>query len=140
MQELHSSLLPAEEIIKTLKDYSINELSLSTHRLKAYHCTPQAAFPKEEIEVEGRSIRVDILIWKPDDPNVKIIVKCDGYDPHSDRDTFRKDRKRDRKLQDSGYCVRRYSGSEINNTPFECAADLIDFLKRRPVLSFVSSD
>lgn len=148
MQELHSSLLPAKDIIKSLKDYSISELLLAKYRLEAYHCTPQAAFPKEEIDVEGCSIRVDILIWKPDDPNVKVIVECDGYDIHHDPSadrlkhfkTFIKDRKRDRKLQDLGYCVRRYSGTEINNTPFECAADLIDFLMRRPVLSFAKSD
>lgn len=130
---------------KKLEDF-ITEFVLEDYRLNAYHCTPQAEFP--EILIDGESIRADILIWKPDDDSVKLVVECDGYDTHHDPNedrlkhfkTFIKDRKRDRKLQDLGYCVRRYSGTEINKTPFECAADLITFLQRNPVLLFSERD
>ena len=48
-------------------------------------------------------------------PKDKIAIYCDGYKFHKDRDSFQKDRQQSRDLQLQGWCVLRFSGSEILN-------------------------
>lgn len=88
----------------------------------SFHFSLQAGFP-------DLKVRTDLLIWVPCRPEVKIIVECDGYEWHSGKTTFVSDRKRDRKLRALGYEVLRFSGSEIYNTPVECALELYGILR-----------
>ena len=48
-------------------------------------------------------------------PEAKIAIYCDGYEYHSGRDSFQKDRQQSRELQLQGWSVLRFSGSEILN-------------------------
>ena len=48
-------------------------------------------------------------------PKAKIAIFCDGYKYHNDSDSFQKDRQQSRDLQLQGWCVLRFSGSEILN-------------------------
>jgi hypothetical protein len=91
-----------------------------------YAFTMQAGFP--EIRVGGRSIRADLLVWIPEKPACRIIVECDGYDYHKDKDRFTSDRQRDRALKLQGYDVLRYSGSEIYRRPVETSFDFFNVL------------
>jgi len=93
----------------------------------SYHLIPQAGLP--EIKVEGRSIRVDLLIWVPGDESVKIVVECDGYAYHSSKVSFQNDRIRDRMLQMNGYRVIRFSGAEINRDPIKISSQIFDLLE-----------
>jgi hypothetical protein len=97
--------------------------------LNEYHLTLQAGFPN--IKIEGKSIRVDMFFWIPAESNFNLIVECDGFEFHSDKDSFIKDRKRDRILKSKNFDVLRYSGSEIYNDPLGTASDLFDHLLER---------
>ena len=48
-------------------------------------------------------------------PKDKIAIFCDGFKYHNDSDSFQKDRQQSRDLQLQGWCVLRFSGSEILN-------------------------
>jgi len=89
---------------------------------EAFQIIPQAGFPK--LKVNDKSIRVDLLIWVGLRPDVKIVVECDGFEWHRDRETFTSDRQRDRLLQANGYQVIRCSGHEIYHQPVDCGMDL----------------
>ena len=59
----------------------------------------------------------DLPVTLPDFafPDAKIAIYCDGYDHHSDTDSFQKDRQQSRDLQLQGWCVLRFTGAEILN-------------------------
>jgi hypothetical protein len=86
----------------------------------------QPRFP--EIRVEGRSLRADALVYIPGNPNARIIVECDGWVYHRDKQSFRRDRARDRAFTDSGYIVRRYAGAEIHESVFDASYDLVEYI------------
>lgn len=92
----------------------------------SYHITIQASFPR--IIIEDHSIRTDLLIWIPSDIQNRIIVECDGFAYHNTKESFKKDRIRDRQLQLNGYKVIRFSGSEINKDPIKVSNELFDLL------------
>lgn len=112
-----------EEIIDILSYRHLRK----TFEFNSYHITPQAAFP--DFKIDNRSIRTDFFIWVPNDPSVKIIVECDGFEFHNTKASFINDRKRDRLFQLKGYRVIRYSGSELYNDPVETSSNLFDLLK-----------
>jgi hypothetical protein len=92
------------------------------------HITPQAGFPN--LKINDKSIRVDIYLWVPGNPDIKIVVECDGYQYHSDKHTFENDRARDRLLQLNGYRIIRFSGTEINRNPVKVSNELFDLLEK----------
>ena len=56
----------------------------------------------------------------------KLIIECDGHDYHErTKEQARKDKSRDRKLQSLGFPVYRYTGSELFQDPFACAAQVL---------------
>lgn len=85
--------------------------------------------PKLEIDGLG-NIRPDAIAWSKDAFCAGVVIECDGYEFHSSKESFISDRKRDRALQDYGFQVRRYSGSEIVADPLgvgiELAGRLLD--------------
>jgi hypothetical protein len=93
----------------------------------AYHLTLQAGFP--QFIIDEKSTRVDILIWSPDNENLKLIVECDGFQYHNTKETFARDRKRDRLFQSKGYQVVRFSGTEIFKDPVGVSVELFDFIQ-----------
>lgn len=53
------------------------------------------------------------------------IVECDGHDFHEKtKDQARRDKKRDRKLQSSGFRILRFTGSEIWASPNSCLEEI----------------
>lgn len=58
--------------------------------------------------------RVDFLITYPFMAASGVVVECDGHDFHErTKEQAARDRKRDRRLQQLGYVVLRFTGSEI---------------------------
>jgi hypothetical protein len=91
------------------------------------------------MKLDGKTIRPDLAVWVPADPSIKIIAECDGFAFHSDKQSFQRDRIRDRRLMEIGFRVRRYSGPEIFANPIAAGRDLADYLfalprARRPKL------
>ena len=57
-------------------------------------------------------------------PDAKIVIYCDGYEYHSDSNSFQKDRQQSRELQLKGWIVLRFGGAEIlNDTDGGCFHD-----------------
>ncbi len=92
----------------------------------SYHLTLQAGFPN--FKIDGKRTRVDMLIWCPGDENFKLVVECDGFAHHSSKNSFERDRKRDRLFKSKGYQVIRFSGAEIFRDPVAVSSELFDFI------------
>lgn len=92
----------------------------------SFHISLQPTF--KTISVEGRAIRPDMLLWIPNQPKFKLIVECDGYAYHHDKETFAKDRIRDRVLQQHGYQIFRFSGQEVFSDPLYRANEFLEHL------------
>lgn len=110
------------------RDY-LRQLTFRYHYLRmmnSYHLTLQAKFPG--ITIDGKSIRPDLYFWLPSDEKIRIIVECDGFEHHSNKNSFISDRKRDRALQSKGFQVLRFSGSEIYNNPAKVTSDILEYL------------
>ena len=91
-----------------------------------FHLTIQAKLPT--LRHNGRGMRPDLFIWVPTVPTLKIAVECDGYQYHSNPESFTKDRQRDRILAASGIQVYRFSGHEIYDDPQAVASELFNRL------------
>lgn len=79
--------------------------------------------PQREIEIDSKTYRVDFeLVNYLNDK--KILIECDGYDFHSEKKQMKKDYERQRNLENAGYTVIRFLGTEIFNNPLQCVYDL----------------
>jgi very-short-patch-repair endonuclease len=81
--------------------------------------SPVRLLPQHQIGV----YRVDFLLRLREDERQRgLVIECDGHDFHErTKDQAAADRARDRWLQAHDYTVFRFTGSEIWNTPLECA-------------------
>ncbi len=62
----------------------------------------------------------------------QMILECDGHDYHErTKEQAKNDRTRDRTLQQLGYLVFRYTGSEIWEDVFKCAQDAVNTLYKQ---------
>lgn len=91
---------------------------------------------QKEIECDKEKYRVDFFIpvqyKNPKTNNAErkfFIVECDGHEFHEKtKQQVIRDNKRTRKLQEYGYEVVRYSGSEIYHMSYKCALNLLDII------------
>jgi len=59
---------------------------------------------------------------------VRIVLECDGHDFHErTKEQASRDKKRDREMQQMGFTVFRYSGSDIFRDPFKAAKEAVYF-------------
>lgn len=59
---------------------------------------------------------------------LKLIIECDGHDFHErTKEQAARDKKRDRRLQQLGFPILRFTGSEIYKNPFCCVNQIMDF-------------
>ena len=85
----------------------------------------------QEMQVEKQKIilsyRVDFLLTVTGGSGTvsRLVVECDGHDFHErTKEQAAKDRSRDRALQQAGYTVFRFTGSEIYRAPMKCARQI----------------
>ncbi len=119
------------EITADEKEYAVDQyvrFELPIGVIDAFHLMMQAGFP--DLQIDGKSIRVDVLIWIPKTDEFKFVVECDGYEFHSSRGSFSADRRRDRALTSEGFRILRFSGSEIFNDPVAVSVELFKYLHR----------
>lgn len=61
-----------------------------------------------------------------------VVVECDGHDFHErTKEQAQSDKLRDRVMQQKGYAVLRFTGSEIWRDPWGCAVQINDFLEQK---------
>jgi hypothetical protein len=95
----------------------------------AFHLTIQANL--DNVSVNGKRIRPDLLIWLPENDQFRLVIECDGFEFHKGKDSFINDRQRDRALKAAGFEVFRFSGTELYNDPISAAIEVIEYLKKR---------
>lgn len=95
---------------------------------EVFHLTVQAGFPNTM--PGGRGSRVDALLWHPRAPEFRLAIECDGFEFHSPKESFIRDRQRDRAFHKQDIPVLRFSGSEIWRDPPSAAGELFDHLLR----------
>lgn len=98
-----------------------------------------AICPQHEIE----KYRVDFMVYRgTPTEQLEAIVECDGHNFH-DRDERQRryEKQRDRFLQSKGYRIFHFTGSEIKENPWKCAAEVIAYLtndKPEGVLEYIN--
>jgi very-short-patch-repair endonuclease len=81
-----------------------------------------------ESQIQLHDWRVDFLI-SCEEQRRFLIVECDGHDFHErTREQAAKDRARDRKFQQKGYTVFRFTGSEIYQDAPSCSSQVIEWI------------
>lgn len=88
-------------------------------------------------EILNGKYRVDFLLTSdkdekgyPHSTQPPLIVECDGYEFHSTKEQFQRDRKRDRECLLSGYNVMRFTGQEIINQTDLCVEEILKYFER----------
>lgn len=62
-------------------------------------------------------------------PHFKLAIECDGHEFHEKtKEQVTHDNEREYDLKMQGFDVLRFSGSQIYNKPFRCAAQTLDFI------------
>lgn len=91
---------------------------------------------------EGRDVFTDCGETAMFKNKLNLVVECDGHEFHEKtKEQVKHDNERDFELKSSGYEVLHFSGSQIYNSPFKCARDVLDFiLKKTGELEVVDGD
>lgn len=100
---------------------SVIEARLYSELSKKLKCTNSIKQVKTQCEILNGKYRVDFLI------NKKLIVECDGYKYHSEKEKVWKDKERDRDCVLNGYTVMRFTGYEINNNIEQCISQILQY-------------
>jgi very-short-patch-repair endonuclease len=97
--------------------------------------TPEQVFdkyPKAHLlyapQAQIEAYRVDFAFYQREEMGGTraLIVECDGHDFHErTKEQALADRSRDRRLQELGYTVYRFTGSEIYTDPMKCAEQIL---------------
>ena len=61
-------------------------------------------------------------------PPLQVGIELDGYTYHSDRETFTRDRQRQREIEAQGWRIIRFSGDEIRKDVVRCVQEAAHFL------------
>lgn len=80
-----------------------------------------------EMQVRVLDWPVDFLVGVSDFARGRhyAVVECDGHDFHErTKEQARRDRSRDRRLQEHGFRVFRFTGSELYRDPYGCAQEV----------------
>jgi hypothetical protein len=97
-------------------------------------------YPQRTLEIQGSRYRADFLItlerdeWESGpypDPTLhcQIVVEVDGHEFHErTKEQAQKDKSRDRQMQQVGYMVFRYTGSEIYNDVASSVSEVMQCL------------
>lgn len=110
---------------------------------RGYEVAAQSLAPHSVIIVKPQHwvdrVRVDFLIrYFFYGETLEIIVECDGHQFHEKtKQQVTKDNRRNRDLQQAGFKVFRFSGSEIYGLPRLCASDVLDTIEEFQTAAFV---
>jgi very-short-patch-repair endonuclease len=105
-------------------------------RIGATWFTPRISAPDEnsdlqfEAQAQIEEFRVDFLFTVVSEDGIlsRLVVECDGHDFHErTKEQAARDRSRDRALQQAGFTVFRFTGSEIYRGPLKCARQIFQW-------------
>ena len=76
------------------------------------------------VECNGRSYRFDFA-----NPEIRLAIEIDGYAYHSSRESFARDRARDRDCTENGWTVLRFAAKEVMDDAKSCVGQAIKCVK-----------
>lgn len=75
--------------------------------------------------------RIDFCVSHRQSGQEMFFIECDGHDFHErTKDQAARDRKKDRKIQEAGISILRFTGSEIYRDPVECVNQVMTFMNK----------
>ena len=87
-----------------------------------------------DIKCGKNKYRVDFqipVIYKNQE-NIMFVIECDGYEFHQKtKQQVEYDNKRQRDLQEAGYEIIKFSGTEIWHRPYRCACEIKNIILSR---------
>lgn len=116
---------PIEKLM--LIQFNTNPLENTLYRKLYDRFDIFVVMPQIEVKIsEEKRYRVDFLITahNQDGFNFNFVIECDGYEYHSDKEAFQRDKTRDRDLLANGYIPIHFTGSEILNDPEKCVCQV----------------
>lgn len=129
--EYHTSRAPCGSPIEHAFLFAFFGLAalLGTRITPGWLCEAEGDCWYVEPQATVENYRVDFLICAF---GVRLVVECDGHSFHErTKEQAWADRRRDRRLQELGFLVFRFTGSEIHRSPLECAAQVWNLLEDR---------
>ena len=95
-----------------------------------YDFSPRGLALVIQPQAQIKNYRVDFLLSSISPKGfVQVVVECDGHSFHErTKEQAKKDRSRDRWLQNKGYFILRFTGSEIYKDPNDCAEQVLMFM------------
>jgi very-short-patch-repair endonuclease len=110
--------------IETIFFVAIHTVCKELRWLEFVYQKPEHGQLAIEMQVPIDRYRVDYLVSVTDETGRlhQMVVECDGHDFHErTKEQAKKDRSRDRRLQELGFIVYRFTGSELYSDPVKCA-------------------
>lgn len=124
---LEESLIDCESPIEQLLSIYLVVLQLENIVLYNPFIDVVTIEKQKEITIENKKYRVDFLIpvvYK-NQGEIMFVIECDGYEFHQKtKEQVESDNQRQRDLQEFGYEVIRFSGTEIYHKPYRCAEQI----------------
>jgi very-short-patch-repair endonuclease len=84
-----------------------------------------AGLPQPEVNVELQGFTVDFF-WRSE----RVVVEIDGYQYHSSRSAFERDRRKELVLDRAGLRVLRFTWSQMREEPLAVIASTVSALAR----------
>lgn len=121
---LQESLIGCDSPIEQLLALELEELRLESINKFNPYIDVLGIEKQEEIETKRNKYRVDFLIpvYYKNQGGINFVIECDGHEFHQKtKKQVEADNKRQRDLQEEGYEIIRFSGTEIYHKPYQCA-------------------
>ena len=121
---LQESLIGCESPIEQLLALELEDLKLENICKFNPYIDVLGIEKQEEIETKHKKYRVDFLIpvYYKNQGGINFVIECDGHDFHQKtKKQVEADNERQRDLQEEGFEVIRFSGTEIYHKPYQCA-------------------
>lgn len=126
-----SSIMDCESPIERLLAIGMYSVSLCYMENFYPDIVVGGIYPQSEIVANEITYRVDfsIPVLYKNESEHHFIIECDGHDFHEKtKQQAQRDRQRERNLIAAGYTVIRFTGSEIYNSPYKCAKEIIQII------------
>ncbi len=92
-------------------------------------------YPQKEVNVGNKKYYLDFCFIAEDcgyESDYKLAIECDGHDFHEKtKEQVIRDNERTLDLKMAGYDLLRFSGSQIYNEPFKCAAKTMKYILKK---------
>lgn len=88
---------------------------------------------QKEIKVSRKTYRLDFyLSCTLFGKTYEFAIECDGHNFHEKtKEQAKRDKQRDRALQNEGYTIIRFTGSEIWESPVKCASEFQEIVRKK---------